>query len=43
MSYTNYELEREAFEGRPELQKLIQDLLCHAADAHKNMNRIFGR
>jgi len=43
MSYTNYELERDAFAGRPELKKMVQDLLCHAADAHKNMNRIFGR
>jgi len=43
MAYTNYELEREAFAERPHLKKLVQDLLCHAADAHKNMNRMFGR
>ncbi len=43
MATTNYELEEEFFGDNHKAKKLVQDILTNAADAHKNMNKMFGR
>ena len=43
MATTNYELEAEFFSDNPKAKKLVQDLLTNAADAYKNMNKMFGK
>jgi hypothetical protein len=42
MATTNYELEVEFFGDSPKDHKLVQDLLTNAANAYKNMNKMFG-
>ena len=43
MATTNSKLEAEFFSHNPEAHKLVQELLSNAADAYKNMNKIFGK